>query len=101
MRRCIVHTITEPKEEAQSQRLVNIAKLHFRPLPESTEVIAQKTVGLRAQALGLRIRGPSIAEFLDAVLTCHELEIKPDSDQWARIERSVLLKNPIQTGDTY
>lgn len=94
LRRCVVHTIEEPKDpQQQVDRLLEIAKLHLKTLPEMAKAVANKTVDLRAEAKRRFVRGPSTAEFLDTLLTCKELGITVESELWKRIERSVLVKD--------
>ncbi len=101
LRRCVVHTITEPDtSEARSQRLMDIALLHMKPLIERrkeegralVEQIALKCLELRDDAKSKQRRGPSIAEFLDAVRFCLVRGLDTEAEEWKIIQQSVFLK---------
>lgn len=100
LRRCIIHEISEPESQAEkSKRLVNIAVLHMKPLVNASkdarklvEQIAAKCLELRDDAKRKQRRGPSIAEFLDAVRFCLIQGIGPDDDEWKVVQDSVLMK---------
>jgi len=100
LRRCVVHTIAEPDTPAEKNaRLVNIALLHMKQLVEArkdgakmVEQIAAKCLELREDAKRRQRRGPSIAEFLDAVRFCLVRGVGPDHDEWKVVQQSVLLK---------
>jgi MoxR-like ATPase len=102
MRRCVVHTIEEPKKtEEQIERFKRIAQLHMGDLIRSRNE-GKKLVGsvadtfckLREQAKQNLDREPSTAEFLDALRVCFRLGINPDSELWKQVERSVVIKKP-------
>jgi MoxR-like ATPase len=107
LRRCIVYSIQEPeKTEEQVIRLERIARLHFNSWIESQPKganlvlnVAQKCCELRKMAKKHRRRGPSTAEFLDAVRVCFTLQIGPDSDLWKQVEQSVVLKDMDASGN--
>ena len=100
VRRCVVHTITEPDTpEQRSERLVNVALLHMKLLIMAHDTglamvkqIADKCIQLREDAKKKQRRGPSIAEFLDAVRFCVPRGISPDDEEWKAVQQSVLLK---------
>lgn len=85
LRRCIVHTITEPeRQEDQIKRLEEIADLHlgkkFRLNADNKELthrVAEKFCQLRQEAEKRQTRKPSTAEFLDALRSCLKLHIFP------------------------
>jgi len=99
IRRCVVHTLKEPQDEKeQIERLVKIAGLHMAPLIESSPTgeelvhkVAEKCCKLRQGKRHYR-RGPSTAEFLDALRVCFKLSIHPDSEIWQQVEQNVLIK---------
>jgi MoxR-like ATPase len=101
VRRCIVHTLEEPKEQdEQIKRLINIAFLHLETLIESrrdgaelVRRVAEKCCVLQKDARKLFRRGPSTAEFLDALKICFRLGIDVESNLWGQVERSVFLKD--------
>jgi MoxR-like ATPase len=98
MRRCVVYAIEEPKEEAeQIERLTKIAKLHMPGKIESHSAgeelvknVAEKCYQLRQDPE--QPRGPSTAEFLDALRVCFDLNITPKSMLWGNIEECVFKK---------
>lgn len=100
LRRCVTHTITEPETaDLKNKRLVNIALLHMQPLVKArndgqqmVEQVAAKCLELREDARRKQRRGPSIAEFLDAVRFCLVRGVKPDDEEWKVVQQSVLLK---------
>ncbi len=111
LRRCIVHTIEEPDEEKdQIRRLEEIAYLHMGSKlrsngKELTHRIAEKCYQLRLEAKKGMVRGPSTAEFLDALRVCLELKIIPSESAgldisinkqseslWDLVEKNVLKK---------
>jgi MoxR-like ATPase len=112
LRRCIVHTIEEPEEEKdQIRRLEKIASLHMgkKLTPNEKKLIrriAEKCFQLRQEAKKGMGRGPSTAEFLDALRVCLELKIIPSESAgldisinkhqseslWDLVEKNVLKK---------
>jgi MoxR-like ATPase len=100
LRRCVVHTISEPDTpEQRNKRLVEIALLHMKPLvdkqkqgQEMVEQIARKCLQLREGAKQKQRRGPSIAEFLDAVRFCLIRGLGPEDEEWKLVQQCVLLK---------
>jgi MoxR-like ATPase len=101
LRRCVVHRFQEPADGAvQVSRWVEIAKLHagteIEQRPENAALVkevAEKCWQLREQTRKSQRRGPSTAEFLDAVRVCLRLDVTPDSQWWPQVESSVLLKD--------
>lgn len=100
LRRCVTHSITEPDTpEKRMEHLVSIALLHMTPLVaerkkglEMIDQIAGKCLQLRLDAKAKQRRGPSIAEFLDAVRFCLITGVAPGDEEWKVIEDSVLMK---------
>jgi MoxR-like ATPase len=100
LRRCIAHTLEEPKDQRQRiERLVKIAYLHMKHLIESrpggnklVRSVAEKCCQLQREAQSHYRRGPSVAEFLDAVKVCFKLRIDAGSPFWQHVERNVLIK---------
>ena len=101
LRRCVAYTIQEPKTEAeQVARMKAIAMLHLGTLigEDAKKLnlaasVAAKCWQLRESAKRKMRRGPSTAEFLDALRVCLRLNIDPEGDLWQQIERGVLLKD--------
>lgn len=99
IRRCVVHTLMEPPDEKeQIERLVKIAGLHMASLIESSHTgkdlvlrVAEKCCELRQGKRHYR-RGPSTAEFLDALRVCFKLSIHPKDKIWQQVEQNVLIK---------
>lgn len=100
LRRCVVHTIAEPEEPGKrTPRLVDIARLHMGPLiakrargSDMVEQIAVKCVQLRDDAKRKQRRGPSVAEFLDAVRFCLVRNVGIEAEEWKMVQESVLQK---------
>lgn len=100
MRRCVVHSIEEPQNEAeQIERLREIAELHMRSLiasqlagVELARDVAKVCCRLRQEAKRRSGRGPSTAEFLDALRVCYRLGITPQSKLWLQVEQNVFIK---------
>lgn len=101
IRRCIVHSLKEPSEEsAFIERWEEIAKLHTgkniingKQKIKMINRLAKKCWDLRHDSVNESRRKPSIAEFLDALRICFQLNITPDSDIWEQVERNVLIKS--------
>ena len=96
LRRCVVYTIDSPSD---TKRLMDIAWLHMKSLieqgkdgKEMLEQIAETCLQLRKDAMNKQRRGPSIAEFLDAVRFCLVRGLTPESEEWKIVQQSVLLK---------
>ncbi len=100
LRRCVVYTIGEPEGQSDKlRRLEEIAGLHMKPLIASRErgadmvkAVAEKCLQLREGAKKQQRRGPSIAEYLDAVRFCLARGLSPEDPQWEVVQKSVLLK---------
>lgn len=98
MRRCIVHTIEEPQDKKeQIKRLKDIAWLHMHRSikfhhdgEELVNRVAEACYQLRKNAK--QQRGPSTAEFLDALEVCFRLGITTESESWKQIEQNVFIK---------
>jgi len=101
LRRCVAYTIQEPKtEEKQVARMKAIALLHLGSLigKDAKKLnlvarVAAKCWQLRENAKRKMRRGPSTAEFLDALRVCLRLNIDPEGDLWQQVERGVLIKD--------
>ena len=101
IRRCIVHELKEPEQESDFvERWREIAKLHAgknvansKRKMELINRLVKKCWDLREKSLSESRRKPSIAEFLDALRICFQLNVAPDSGIWEQIERNVLIKN--------
>jgi len=113
LRRCIVHTLEEPKEkEKLISRLESVAYLHLgdklRSQSNGKELarrVAEKCYSFREEAAKSRGRGPSTAEYLDALRVCLDLEIIPEPEEitesrtttesesiWNMVEKNVFIK---------
>ncbi len=100
IRRCVVHTIEEPQgEDEQIKRLEEIADLHMRSLIVSHNAgenlvlnVAKTCYQLRQEANQSSGKGPSTAEFLDALRVCFTLGINPDSEIWKQVKQNVFIK---------
>jgi len=97
LRRCVVAYMPEPTEES----LTAIARLHVGGPGGGDEsehdelfgVLAGRLLELRGQ-MTKRDRPPSVAEYLDAVRACMELDVDPSipSSAWKAIEEFTLRK---------
>ena len=101
LRRCVVHTIGEPDDAAEKvKRLEDIARLHMATLIAArkkkgaamVKEVAAKCLQLRENAKKQQRRGPSVAEYLDAVRFCLVRGLVPTDQQWEIVQKSVLLK---------
>ncbi len=93
LRRCVIHELLPPEDSGEEKkRLIRIAASHF-PMAKADllEKLAERTMEARANT-DRRFRKPSIAEYLDAVQACMQLEIKPGSGEWETIEKVTLRK---------
>lgn len=91
LRRCV---LLEINVDFNGERLFEIAAAHYPKADrELVEAIRDKLLEYRGQA-GSSLRKPSIAEFLDAVHACLQLDVGPDHDLWEAILRLALWKHP-------
>ena len=95
LRRCVTLTLQRPGPD----RLLRIADAHglggdAKLAGELAELL--DTLAREAEARGRP--APSAAEYLDALRTCRELGITPQSPVWEHVERATLRK-PTQFGD--
>lgn len=96
LRRCVVYELLPP----DADRLVEIAGAHFGDVEgklagkdlELCRELARIVVRLRKEAAELALRGPSTAEFLDAVRACRSLGVAVGSETWKKVESVVLRK---------
>jgi MoxR-like ATPase len=103
LRRCVVHMLPEHDKDM----LVRIAKEHMQTWPggvtaddeELAEAVADKLVEVREEAARQDVRRPSTAEYLDALLACRSLGIRPGEDDWQLLTRNVLIKPQQMAGD--
>jgi MoxR-like ATPase len=101
LRRCVVHRLEAPAgKEERVKRWSSIAQLHEGPaLAKRTDgaalvaEVAGKCWELWNEADKAGRRGPSTAEFLDALRVCLRLDVAPDSPLWENIKNNVLLKD--------
>lgn len=89
LRRCVSLLLKEPDRDG----LIAIARVRAPEVAvEMVAGIADKMVELREQRSDSGQRPPGTSEFLDAVRTCHGLQISVDSAKWQQVERATLLK---------
>lgn len=93
LRRCVVHTLRHPGAGG----LVEIATRTYGS--DATfgrtglfQGLADAVWRLRLEAIALRERPPSTAEFLDAVRTCLALQITPDDGEAWKVVADVTLR---------
>ncbi|WP_330461025.1 AAA family ATPase [Streptomyces sp. NBC_00820] len=103
LRRCVVHVLPEHDKDM----LVQIAREHMADWPgevtpadeELAEAVADNLMKVREQADKQDVRRPSTAEYLDALLACRSLGIRPGDDEWQLLTRNVLIKPQQMAGD--
>jgi len=106
LRRCVIRKLEAPRWG----RMVEIGRRHLEVAglpcgPQEEELLtslAKKVESLqdpaprpaaRAPGAATPQRGPSTAEFLDAVYACRALGVPVDGEVWERLQRLVLLKD--------
>ncbi len=102
LRRCVIAWLPQPG----LVRLVEIAEAHLLAYtggcePEDlalAKALAAEIVRAREDARKRAIRGPSTAEYLDALRACRALGIRVDDDRW-RVLRDLVLVKRQQPGD--
>ncbi|MQY13667.1 hypothetical protein SRB5_38170 [Streptomyces sp. RB5] len=96
LRRCVVHELPEHDKAM----LVQIAEKHMELWPGGTrqsdrelaEKVAEMLMEVRKQADAQDVRRPSTAEYLDALVACRSLGIRPGDEQWQMLTQNVLIK---------
>ncbi|MFH8802021.1 AAA family ATPase [Streptomyces sp. NPDC017936] len=103
LRRCVVHVLPEHDRAM----LVRIAEEHMDLWPgevtdadrELADAVAGELMKVRQHADKQGVRRPSTAEYLDALLACRSLGIRPATDEWQLLTRNVLIKPQQMAGD--
>ncbi|GKQ41548.1 ATPase AAA [Streptomyces sp. A012304] len=103
LRRCVVHVLPEHDRAM----LVRIAEEHMALWPgevtdadrELADAVAGELMKVRHHADKQGVRRPSTAEYLDALLACRSLGIRPGTPQWQLLTRNVLIKPQQMAGD--
>ncbi|MFE0454443.1 AAA family ATPase [Streptomyces sp. NPDC058914] len=103
LRRCVVHVLPEHDHAM----LVRIADEHMALWPgEVTDAdralagaVAGELMKVRQHADKQGVRRPSTAEYLDALLACRSLGIRPGDHEWQLLTRNVLIKPQQMAGD--
>jgi MoxR-like ATPase len=94
MRRCVRLTLGIPAEaKEQEDWFVQIARQREGDLNPLYRNVAREVVKLRAQARKSNLRPPGTGEFLDTLVACRGLDVKPTSKAWEDLMRSVLWKH--------
>ena len=91
IRRCVVHTLEQPKPE----RLLEIAKEHGgkRFNQAQYDAVLAKYKEIRTDRIKRKVPAPSLAELLDALAACRSLKTSPQSEKaWAAIALNLLDK---------
>lgn len=93
LRRCIVLTLPEP----DAATLLAVAQLHDPRTKEGVGSIlavalAARVMALRQEAQDRNERKPGIAEYLDALRACLDLNITLDSKEWELLSRITFKK---------
>ncbi|MER6160285.1 MoxR family ATPase [Streptomyces sp. NPDC001868] len=105
LRRCVVETL--PDHDVPS--LVRIAEQHMKTWHGTAgdddlrlaEALAVELGKVREQAVSVGLRGPSTAEFLDALRACLTLGISLRSERWEWLKNCVLIKRQQIPGDEW
>jgi hypothetical protein len=105
LRRCVVLTLPDHDEEG----LLRIAEEHMGdwhgtvsdPNRQLAGALAAELGTVRAQAAALGVRGPSTAEYLDALRACITLDIRLGTQRWERLRDCVLLKRQQMAEDDW
>ena len=103
LRRCVVHVLPEHDRAM----LLRIADRHMATWPGEVtpadtalaEAVADELVKVREQADKQDVRRPSTAEYLDALLACRSLDIRPGGNEWQLLTKNVLIKPQQMAGD--
>jgi MoxR-like ATPase len=90
LRRCITLTLDPPTEEWFKK----IADQKYGASPNGLHAdVAKEVMQLRNAARQAGLRGPSVAEYLDALKAARDLSIDTKSKAWNDVARSVLWKH--------
>ncbi|MEV6109110.1 AAA family ATPase [Streptomyces sp. NPDC051940] len=106
LRRCVVTVLHDHDREM----LLRIAEAHLTALDgEMTaadsslaRAVADQLLAVREQAVAEDFRPPSTAEYLDALIACRTLGIRPGTEEWSWLTDNVLIKRqqlPEASGD--
>lgn len=103
LRRCVVHVLPEHDRAM----LVRIAEEHMALWPggvtdtdrDLADAVAGELMKVRQHADKQGVRRPSTAEYLDALLACRSLGIRPGDHEWQLLTRNVLIKPQQMAGD--
>lgn len=103
LRRCVVHVLPEHDRAM----LVSIAEEHMALWPgevtdadrDLADAVAGELMKVRQHADKQGVRRPSTAEYLDALLACRSLGIRPGDREWQLLTRNVLIKPQQMAGD--
>ncbi|MGV9941456.1 AAA family ATPase [Streptomyces sp. NPDC003401] len=103
LRRCVVHVLPEHDRAM----LVRIAEEHMALWPggvtdaarDLADAVAGELMKVRQHADKQGVRRPSTAEYLDALLACRSLGIRPGDREWQLLTRNVLIKPQQMAGD--
>jgi MoxR-like ATPase len=88
VRRCVTLDLDTPTQDW----LVDIARRRYGASEVHTEVAAE-VMALREHAAKLKIRQPSTAEYLDAVIAAAQLDADRSSNEWTEVKRALLWKS--------
>jgi MoxR-like ATPase len=105
LRRCVVLTLPDHDEEG----LLRIAEEHMgdwhgtvsAPNRQLAGALAAELGTVRAQAAAMGVRGPSTAEYLDALRACITLDIRLGTQRWEWLRDCVLLKRQQMAEDDW
>lgn len=90
LRRCVTLTLDPPKEHRWFARIAD------NRYPDETSTlhatVAEEVMKWRGLARKAGVREPSTAEYLDAIVVCRSLGIRPGADVWNDVARAVFWK---------
>jgi len=89
LRRCVVLALREPDDS----RLRAIVGLHFpAAAPTLIDPLISAYRTIRTDRIALNEVPPSVAEFLDAVAACAQLQASADTGEWDQLAEFLLTK---------
>jgi MoxR-like ATPase len=97
LRRCVEIVLTAPSQE----QLAQIARAHFPSRKKRLlKQVAEHIMKLGDASDGGASRMASVAEYLDTVRACDELDVEPGSADWENVVRMTFLKRRQGSGES-
>lgn len=93
LRRCITFRTTAPDKA----KFLSVAKLHYNTFCEENPTLMDQIIDkFISQRASVQERKPSLAEFVDAIRACIQMDITDlDSKEWQVVERVVIKKEDV------